>query len=244
MRATVTSIATLLLITIILAGCDRPAATTHHEATTLASEQDTQSIQSVSDSCTEGDIQCDERLYQLEETLFEYEGAVTQRLSPAAQTCWTTDRETFRQTLNSCNNTTCKEDALLKRIASLHLLQEQSQRAALELPTAPLLIGVLPPDTENDEPSVSSELFTVSGALIHATAHPEHMGIAVQANGQDHVFILEMDIDNHPEQNEVLGLIGTSPTTQVLVRGYRQVAVTGTANFDSSQCRWVYEVPR
>ena len=61
---------------------------------------------------------------------------------------------------------------------------------------------------------------------------------------KDHVFLYDMDIGNQPGQDEVLGLVGTSPTSQVLVRGYRRVAPTGIANFDPSQCRWVYELAR
>jgi hypothetical protein len=196
--------------------------------------------------CAEGDIYCEERLYQLEETLFAYEGGVEKQIDAAAKSCWKSDSDAFRRLVDACADFACKERALTTRLASLHLLQPVEQRASLQLPEAPLLIGVLAPDTAAaaaSSPPDSNLEFEARGSLIHAGEHPEHMGIAVSADQKDHVFLFDMDIGNQPGQDEVLGLVGTSPTTQVLVRGYRLDAPTGIANFDSSQCRWVYELP-
>ena len=52
-----------------------------------------------------------------------------------------------------------------------------------------------------------------------------------------------MDIGNQPDHDEVLGLVGTSPTAQVLVRGYRHLAPAGVANFDTTSCRLAYQLP-
>jgi hypothetical protein len=107
-----------------------------------------------------------------------------------------------------------------------------------------LLLAVLAADAIDDKspaPLDPKLRYEVRGSLIHAREHPEHMGIAVSAQGKDHVFLYDMDIGN-PGQDEVLGLVGTSPTAQVLVRGQRLDAPTGVANFDPAQCRWVYEL--
>jgi hypothetical protein len=195
-------------------------------------------------SCAEGDIECEERMYQLEETVFAYEAGVARQLGAAAQACWKIDSDAFRRSVDECDSIACKEAALLKRIASLHWLQAEKHRAAIDLPEAPELLAVLAPFADAGaavtNPNAGTAL-EVSGGLVHAQAHPEHMGIAVRENEMDHVFIFDMDIGNQPGHDEVLGLVGTSPTTQVLVRGARLVAPTGIANFDPAQCRWVYQ---
>ncbi len=103
------------------------------------------------------------------------------------------------------------------------------------------LIAVLRPSVEAE--TDKNEAFEARGSLIHATENPEHMGVAVQDGDKQYVFIFEMDMSADPSQDEVLGLVGTSPTTQVLVRGVAQPAPTGVNNFDSSHCRWVYQLP-
>jgi hypothetical protein len=196
-------------------------------------------------TCAEGDIECEERIYQLEETLFAYEAAVTKQIPEAARACWKNDSDAFRQTVDECKDFACKERLLLTRISSLHFLQPEAMRAALELPQTPLLLTVLAADVADNQPPgpPDSKLqFEARGSLIRASEHPEHMGIAVSAQGKNHVFLYDMDVGSHPGHDEVLGLVGTSPTTQVLVRGQRLDAPTGIANFDPSQCRWVYEV--
>ena len=85
-------------------------------------------------TCAEGDIECEERIYQLEETLFAYEAAVTKQVPEAAQACWKNDSNVFRENVDGCKNFACKESALLARIAGLHSLQPEDQRAALALP--------------------------------------------------------------------------------------------------------------
>jgi hypothetical protein len=197
-------------------------------------------------TCVEGDIQCEERLYQLEETLFAYEAGVAKTIGERAQSCWKADSEAFRKTVDGCKNFRCKEEALLTRISSFHFLQPKEQRAALDLPPTPILLAVLAPDSDAPPESAvpDSQLqFEVSGGLIHAREHPEHMGIAVSSDQKDHVFILDMDIGNQPAEDEIMGLVGASPTAQVLVRGQKLVAPTGVANFDPGRCRWVYEMP-
>ena len=230
---------------VILSGCDnpkKPAAVAAAESRSVPAAAD-----AAANICAEGDIDCEERHYQLEETLFAYEGGVAKQIDESAQSCWKADSEAFRRSLDDCNNFACKEKALLTRIASLHFLQPEAHRASLQLPQTPSLLAVLAPDTTADTPSgpPDSKLeFEMRGSLVHAREHPEHMGIAVSTDGNDHVFLYDMDIGTRPAQDEVLGLVGTSPTTQVLVRGHRLVAPTGISNFDSSQCRWVYELPQ
>ena len=232
---------------VALSGCDsreKPAAVA------AVAAADGPSVSAAFDAgtkiCAEGDINCEERLYQLEETLFAYEGAVAKQIGEAVQSCWKADSDAFRRLVDGCRNFACKETALLTRIASLHFLQPKEHRASLKLPQTPPLLAVLAPDTAVDAPSAppDSKLeFEMRGSLVHAREHPEHMGIAVSAEGKEHVFLYDMDIGTRPEQDEVLGLVGTSPTAQVLVRGHRLVAPTGISNFDPSQCRWVYELP-
>jgi hypothetical protein len=233
---------------VALIGCgspEKPVAVAATEAKSMPAAAGSGEVSGA--TCADGDIACEERLYQLEETLFAYEAGAAKQIHEGAQSCWKSDSDAFRRLVDGCNSVACKEKALLTRIASLHLLQPQEQRASLELPQAPLLLAVLAPDTAVDTPAGppdSTLEFEVHGSLIHAREHPEHMGIAVSADGKDHVFLYDMDIGNQPGQDEVLGLVGTSPTSQVLVRGYRRVAPTGIANFDPSQCRWVYELAR
>lgn len=231
---------------VTLGGCgnrEKPAAVAAAEPNSVPAAD----VGKASDNnCAEGDIECDERLYQLEETLFAYEAGVAKQIAESAQSCWKADSDAFRRLVDDCKNFACKEEKLLTRIASLHFLQSKEHRASLQLPETPPLLAVLAPDTVADTPSgpPDSKLeFEARGSLIHAREHPEHMGIAVATDGKDHVFLHDMDIGNQPGEDEVLGLVGTSPTAQVLVRGHRIVAPSGISNFDSSQCRWVYELP-
>lgn len=225
----------------LLSGCDQspaPATPVEQEAASSVSASDPETT-----ACTEGDIECEERMYQLEETLFAYEAMVTKRLHADAQSCWKADVDAFRSTVDVCDNLACKEAALLERISSLHDLQPATQRASLKLPQAPSLIAVLPPNLEPNPPTANADTsLVVQGTLVHATVDPEHMGIAVHADGKDHVFIFEMDMSSDQGQDEVSGLVGTSPTTHVRVRGIAQVAPTGVSNFDPAQCRWVYQL--
>jgi hypothetical protein len=237
-------------VSVSFGGCDKPekparAPLAEQEVAAVAAATDGKAETASSKTCADDDIACEERIYQLEETLFAYEAAVTKQIPEAAHACLKVDRDAFRQTVDKCTDFACRERLLLTRISSLHLLQPETMRAALELPETPLLLTVLAPDVADDDPlgPPDSELrFEVRGSLIRASEHPEHMGIAVSAQGKDHVFLYDMDVSNHPQHDEVLGLVGTSPTTQVVVRGRRLDAPTGVANFDPSQCRWVYEV--
>jgi hypothetical protein len=228
-----------------LSGCgqrEQPAvvAATEEKSIPAAADAD----ETIGNSCAEDDIKCEERLYQLEETLFAYEAGAAKQIDEGAQSCWKADSDAFRRLVDNCKDFACREEALLARMASLHWLQPEEHRAGLEFPRTPVLLAVLPPATESGSSPPDSKLeFEARGSLIHAAAHPEHMGIAVSAEEKDHVFLFDMDTGN-PGQDEVLGLVGTSPTTQVLVRGQRVDAPTGVANFDPSQCRWVYELPR
>jgi hypothetical protein len=237
----------LLVITLLAlcGGCDRsPAPSAKSESADAVSSETTSEPKVTQVTCEEGDIECDERMYQLEETLFAYEAIMGKRLHPEARSCWQTDIAAFRTEVDACTDYACKEEALLRRISSLHDMQPTEQRAALALPQVPALIAVLPPSVEESE--IGSEVnaaLEVQGSLIHATTDPEHMGIAVQEDGKDHVFIFDMDMGSDHGQDEVLGLVGTSPTTQVLVRGVAQVAPTGVSNLDPAHCRWVYQLP-
>lgn len=194
-------------------------------------------------ACPERDIACHERLYQLEETLFQYEAGIARQLGEPARACWQSDSEAFRKLLDACHDVACREAALRDRLASLHDLQRSEDRAALELPEVPILVAVLGPEPEAP-PSGAPVPFEARGALVHASEHVEHMGIAVHSDsGHDHVIVPDMDIGSQPGHDAVLGLVGTSPTAQVLVRGYRRVAADGIADFDISGCRLVYQLP-
>jgi hypothetical protein len=197
--------------------------------------------------CAEDDIACSERFYQLEETLFLYEEGVANRVGDRARACWQSDRDAFRRTLDACGDNICRETALRERLASLHDMQAREHRAGFDLPVAPQLIAVLGPEIETTAPRDDDQAlvpFEARGSLIHAFDQPEHMGIAVHAaSGEEHVFIHDMDIGNQPDHDEVLGLVGTSPTAQVLVRGYRHLAPDGVANFDTARCRLAYQLP-
>jgi hypothetical protein len=239
MRAVAIAIA---VASVTIAACDKqekPAADPRPKA--AASVADSAEVSTV--TCVEGDIECEERIYQLEETLFAYEAGVAKQVPEAAQSCWKADSDAFRQLVDDCKNLACKERALLNRISSLHFLQPAEQRAALKLPQTPSLLTVLAPDAATRTPPDAKLLFEARGGLIHAREHPEHMGIAVSSGDKNQVFLYDMDIGNHPGQDEIMGMVGASPTAQVLVRGQRLVAPTGVANFDPSQCRWVYELP-
>jgi hypothetical protein len=245
MMSDVRSLALVVVFGCTILGCSGKQQAAAIEAAEPRGSSQAADLDAQDANCREGDIECEERLYQLEETLFAYEAGIAKQLDEAAQACWKIDSDAFRRSVDECDSIACKEAALFERIASLHWLQAEEHRAAIELPDAPQLLTVLAPHGEAGQavtgPSAAME-FEVTGSLVHAQAHPEHMGIAVHANGKDHVFIFDMDIGNQPGQDEVLGLVGASPTVRVLVRGSRLVAPTGVANFDPAQCRRIYQV--
>lgn len=200
--------------------------------------------------CDDEDIACFEKIYELEEALSMYEAGVSKQLDPPALACWQSDSEAFRRTTNACDNVECREAALRERLASLHYLQDEAFRTRLDLPQVPILLAVLGREDGPDDDTAASPTapeppdLEIRGDLVHAFAHAEHMGIAVRtAGGADHVFILDMDIDNQGPQDQVLGLVGTSPTARILVRGHELMAPDGIANFDPSRCRLVYQLP-
>jgi hypothetical protein len=245
----------VVVMSLALSGCgkhDKVAAVVAPEQKPAAAASEVDVTETANTTCAEGDIACEERIYQLEETLLAYEAGAAKKIGEGAQSCWKADSEAFRKTVDSCKNMACKEEALLARLSSLNFLQSEDQRASLELPPTPILLAVLAPDSDPalgpasaSEPAVPDAklLFEVRGSLIHAREHPEHMGIAVSRDQKDHVFIFDMDIGNQSAEDEIMGLVGASPTVQVLVRGQKVVAPTGVENFDPGQCRWVYEVP-
>lgn len=148
--------------------------------------------------------------------------------------------------LNACDRTPApmSSDASHSADVSAPTATQDAQACANDTFTPPEgaeLIAVLRPSVEGETDKDAA--FEARGSLIHATENPEHMGIAVQDGEKQHVFIFEMDMGADSSQDEVLGLVGTSPTTQVLVRGIAQLAPTGINNFDSSHCRWVYQLP-
>lgn len=215
---------------------------------TVASGTDAGSVQSTGTGCAEDDIECHERRYQLEETLHMYEARVGGQWDAPARGCWLADAAAFRDSLEACPDDGCRTTALLERIASLQFLQPEHERASLALPKAPALIAVLAPSPDaapEERPALpTAPEFEASGPLIHASSHPKHMGIAVDAGAvQAHVFLWDMDIGGSPAQDEVLGLVGASPTARVLVRGHRRTAPDGVPNFDASHCRFVYQLP-
>ncbi|MDH5823697.1 hypothetical protein QFW77_11935 [Luteimonas sp. RD2P54] len=201
--------------------------------------------------CREGDVACHEVMYQLGETLFAYELAVAAGLEAAASECWRAAGEAFRRTVASCPDRACREAALRERLAGLHFLQPADGRADIALPPeAPQLLAVLAPEPAegNDGSSLPASpgaaTFEARGALVHASEHPEHMGIAVRgSDGADHVFLFDMQIGGGHGHDELLGLVGASPTARMLVRGRRKDTPEGAANFDTAQCRIVYQLP-
>jgi hypothetical protein len=243
----------VVVTSLAFSGCgkhDKVSAVVTPEQKPAPAASEVDVTETASATCAEGDIACEERIYQLEETLFAYEAGAAKKIGEGAQACWKADSEAFRKKVDSCKNMACKEEALLTRLSSLNFLQSEDQRASLELPPTPILLAVLAPDSASgsaltSEPAASdSKLqFEVQGSLIHARENPEHMGIAVSRDQKDHVFIFDMDIGNQPGEDEIMGLVGASPTVQVVVRGQKLVAPTGVENFDPAQCRWVYEVP-
>ncbi|NZA27123.1 hypothetical protein H0E84_12105 [Luteimonas sp. SJ-92] len=236
----------LALLIVACGGQPAPASATDGAApgspVTAAVDPDT--------GCHDDDIACHEAMYLLEETLFLYELGLDADLDAPAAECWRSDGEAFRRTIAACADRDCREQALRQRLAGLHFLQPEERRADIDLPDAPQLVAVLAPETGDTSgaaprpPAGAGASFEVRGALVHAMEHPEHMGIAVRsAAGDDHVFVFDMDIGNQHGHDEVLGLVGTSPTARVLVRGQRKDAPDGTADFDTLQCRIVYLLP-
>lgn len=239
----------VVVASLVLCGCgkhDKVAAVVAPEQKPAPAASEVDVTETANATCAEGDIACEERIYQLEETLFAYEAGAAKKIGEGAQSCWKADSEAFRQRVDSCKNFACKEEALLTRLSSLDFLQSEEQRASLELPPTPILLAVLAPDSASTAEAAVPDpklQYEVRGGLIHAAAHPEHMGIAVSSDQKDHVFIFDMDIGNQPAEDEIMGLVGASPTVQVLVRGQKIVAPTGVENFDPGRCRWVYEMP-
>jgi len=117
------------------------------------------------------------------------------------------------------------------------------RHAASTLPAGYERIAVLASEAEAGPARDHAPLLDVTGALVHASAHPEHMGLAVRDAAGDHVFVFDMDIGNQPAHDEVLGLVGTSPTASVRVLGTAANAPDGVDNFDVAACRVVYLLP-
>ncbi len=117
------------------------------------------------------------------------------------------------------------------------------RHAASTLPAGYERIAVLAPEAEAGPARDHAPLLDVTGALVHASAHPEHMGLAVRDAAGDYVFVFDMDIGNQPAHDEVLGLVGTSPTASVRVLGTAASAPDGVDNFDVAACRVVYLLP-
>lgn len=189
---------------------------------------------------------CIERVYQLEETLGMYEAGVAATVGATAQGCWRADVETARRAVEACNDIACRQKAMLERVASLHDLQPADRRAAIDLPPAPLLVAVIGPEPEAGPPATKSgapEALAARGQLVHALGDPLHRGIAVRTDsGQEHVVILDADIGRQPTHERVRGLVGSSPSAQVLVRGTGRMEADGVPNFDASSCRLVYQL--
>src|SRR5690606_16056772 len=117
------------------------------------------------------------------------------------------------------------------------------RHAASTLPDGYERIAVLAPEAEAGPARDHAPLLDVTGALVHASAQPEHMGLAVRDAVGDHVFVFDMDIGNQPGHDEAMGLVGTSPTAAVRVLGHAVAAPDGVDNFDAAACRVVYLLP-
>jgi hypothetical protein len=192
--------------------------------------------------CGENDVACQETTYQLEETLFLYEAAVAKAIGDAARPCWSDDVAAFRRGIEECGDPDCRQARLRERLASLSDLQPPTHRAEIRLPSqVPLLIAVLGPEngTGADDEAVP---LVARGDLVHASNDPEHMGLAVRDGRHEHVIVFDIDLGDQPGHDAIMGLVGTSPTTRVLARGYRRMAPDGTANFDTGRCRQVYQL--
>lgn len=231
------------LLCLALAGCD---AAHPPEPATAAPAAPAATFAESGARCEEGDIECDERMYQLEETLAMYEAGVAATVDPAARDCWRADVDTARRSVAACNDITCRQNALLARIASLHDLQPAERRAAIDLPPAPLLVAVIGPEPEAAPPGAEAgtpDALAARGQLVHSVEDPLHMGIAVRTDsGQEHAFILDADLGSQAAHQQVQGLVGTSPAIQVLVRGTSRIEADGVPNFDASRCRLVYQL--
>jgi hypothetical protein len=229
MIATLRSASALLLSALLIAACDTDARSAGEAVPFTAA---------AGGAATEGDT-------ELDALLARHEAAVEHRVDEAALGCWRDDQDAFRRALAACGDGACRSGILLQRISSLDYLQPQATRTKRELPTVPSLIAVLAPDPDApDEADPALTPFEARGNLVHASEHPEHMGLAVQVQGgSQHVFILDMFIDAEAGQREVLGLLEAHAPRQVQVRGFSRVESTGVPNFDTNRCRWVYLLP-
>jgi len=117
------------------------------------------------------------------------------------------------------------------------------RRAAATLPEGYERLAALAPEAEAGPVRADAAVLDVTGALVHASGDPEYMGLAVRDASGDHVFVFDMDLGNQPAHEELLGLVGSSPTATVRVLGTSIPIAGGTSNFDVAACRVVYLLP-
>lgn len=192
--------------------------------------------------CAEGDIACDERWYQLEETLFAYEQAAGAALGPEAARCLAADSAHWHTALaQTCLGGSCRSAAYAERLSSLLVfLPEAEPPDGLDFVTTPQLVTVLAPEAEAPEPDDQAGLDAdVYGTLAHASADPDHMGLAVTDGAGEHVVIFDMDMGNQAGHDVLQSLIADEPGQRFLVRG----AADEAGNFKPNQCRLVYRMP-
>lgn len=191
------------------------------------------------------DIECTETFYMLGEQTFIHELAATKAVGPAAKACMQANIDAWNEAVRTtCMGNACVEAAYWDRLATLTPLQPgMNQITGRELPEVAELVAVLGPET-GAGPQGSGEPLEVAGDLLHASEHPEHMGIALDAgDGAAHVVTFDMDIGNQPGHQTLLSLIEADPDARFHVSGTAQMAPDGVANFDTEQCRYVYRLP-
>lgn len=181
-------------------------------------------------------------LSALEDTLFAYEQIVGEALGPEAARCLAAESSRWNAALaGMCLGDDCRLAAYADRLSSLlTFLPEAGPVDGLDFVTAPQLVTILAPEAEAESPDDFAPLDSdIVGTLGHASADPDHMGLAVSNAAGDHVLVFDMDIGNQPGHDVLQSVIADEPGQHFLVRG----SIDDAGNFLSGQCRLVYRMP-
>lgn len=201
------------------------------------------SITAAFDSCGD-DIDCTEIFYWLGETMYLYEASAVEAVGIQAEACMKADIAAWSEAIETtCMGNACVKTAYFDRLAVLDPLQPDMYTVKGELPEVASLVAVLGPETAEATTEPGKPL-SVSGELVRASQHAEHMGLALDAGAAaEHIIVFDMDISNQPGHHTLISLIESADGDWFLVRGTAEKAPDGVPNFNPNHCRFVYRLP-
>jgi uncharacterized protein len=178
-------------------------------------------------------------LSTLDEHLAQYYSGATEALGDGAACLKDNQRSWLRLVRNKCADAACLKQAYLLRLAELDGLQPGATAIRyFELPKAPALVWVIPPekDTTSAPPQKGLPPLNVSGKLVNELAQGD--GFVIQAaDGKKHVLLLSMFAEGaNLERLEML----SKESAQFSVRGSAETGSDATPHFAPSRCSFIY----